>query len=137
MKGHADREQQGLLAAILAEPDDDVPRLVYADWLDEHGDEARAEFIRVQVELARMEEPDLRPPSVDVDQLARDELLRYGEPNPRRDELRARERALLYDIADSFSGSHYVRWADGLPGWGTRYYRYLYRRGFVAHVEVA
>jgi uncharacterized protein (TIGR02996 family) len=46
-----------LLAAILAEPDEDVPRLVYADWLDEVGDEsdrARAELIRIQIELARL-----------------------------------------------------------------------------------
>ena len=40
-----------LLAAILANPDDDTPRLVYADWLQEQGDEERAEFIRVQIEL--------------------------------------------------------------------------------------
>jgi uncharacterized protein (TIGR02996 family) len=45
------------LADILEHPDDDLPRLVYADWLEEHGDEearARAEFIRVQCELARL-----------------------------------------------------------------------------------
>jgi uncharacterized protein (TIGR02996 family) len=30
---------------------DDVPRLIYADWLEEHGDPERAEFIRVQCEL--------------------------------------------------------------------------------------
>src|SRR5260221_631255 len=40
------------LAAILAAPDDDGPRLVYADWLEEHGDTERSEFIRVQIELA-------------------------------------------------------------------------------------
>ncbi len=40
-----------LLAAILAHPDEDTPRLVYADWLDEHNDPDRAEFIRVQVQL--------------------------------------------------------------------------------------
>jgi uncharacterized protein (TIGR02996 family) len=44
-----------LLAAILADPDDDIPRLVYADWLQENGDEARAEFIRLQCELERCE----------------------------------------------------------------------------------
>ena len=49
-----------LLAAIRAAPDDDAPRLVYADWLDEHGDPARAEFIRVQCELARHDSPALR-----------------------------------------------------------------------------
>ena len=38
----------GLLAAISETPDDDVPRLIYADWLDEQGDSARAEFIRLQ-----------------------------------------------------------------------------------------
>src|SRR5262249_12318666 len=41
-----------------------VPRLVYADWLDENaGDDsqrARSEFIRVQVELARLPGDDPR-----------------------------------------------------------------------------
>ncbi len=44
-------DEAALLAAIYANPDDDTPRLVYADWLDEHGDPARAEFIRVQIRL--------------------------------------------------------------------------------------
>ena len=37
---------------ICEHPGDDTPRLVFADWLDEHGQEERAEFIRVQCELA-------------------------------------------------------------------------------------
>jgi len=37
-----------LLAAILAAPDDDLPRLVAADWLEERGFAERAELIRVQ-----------------------------------------------------------------------------------------
>jgi uncharacterized protein (TIGR02996 family) len=44
------------LAHILAHPDDLTPRLVYADWLDEHGETERAEFIRVQIELSQAEE---------------------------------------------------------------------------------
>jgi uncharacterized protein (TIGR02996 family) len=45
-----------LLQAILADPDDDTPRLAYADWLEEQGtDPARAEFIRLQIEFARRE----------------------------------------------------------------------------------
>lgn len=44
---------EAILRTILDNPDDDAPRLVYADWLDEHGQEEAAEFIRVQVELAR------------------------------------------------------------------------------------
>jgi uncharacterized protein (TIGR02996 family) len=53
-----------LLSAILAKPDEDVPRLAYADWLDEHGGEsarARAEFIRVQVALARVPPAEFVP----------------------------------------------------------------------------
>lgn len=46
--------QRALLAAIVANPDDDNVRLVFADWLQENGDEVRGEFVRVQVELARL-----------------------------------------------------------------------------------
>jgi len=41
----------GMLADIIEHPEDDDLRLIYADWLDDHGEEERAEFIRVQVEL--------------------------------------------------------------------------------------
>jgi uncharacterized protein (TIGR02996 family) len=44
---------EALLQGIAADPADDAPRLIYADWLDEHGQPERAEFIRVQIELAR------------------------------------------------------------------------------------
>lgn len=47
------RDDANLLAGIIAQPDDDAPRLIYADWLDEQGDTDRAEFIRVQIQLAR------------------------------------------------------------------------------------
>jgi len=53
-------EADALLAAIRQAPDDDAPRLIYADWLDEHGQPERAEFIRVQIELAQNESPTLR-----------------------------------------------------------------------------
>lgn len=48
--------RDALWRSILENPDDDTPRLVLADWLDEHGSKknaARAAFIRLQVELAR------------------------------------------------------------------------------------
>jgi uncharacterized protein (TIGR02996 family) len=47
-------QEQAFLQAICEDPDDDTPRLIYADWLDEHGQPERAEFIRVQCELARL-----------------------------------------------------------------------------------
>jgi uncharacterized protein (TIGR02996 family) len=44
-----------LMSAIVADPDDDTVRLAAADFLEEHGDPNRAAFIRIQVELARLE----------------------------------------------------------------------------------
>src|SRR3954466_16322534 len=49
-----------LLAAIRQAPADDAPRLVYADWLDEHGQPERADFIRVQCALAHRDDPARR-----------------------------------------------------------------------------
>jgi uncharacterized protein (TIGR02996 family) len=46
-------DADALLRAIRADPESDGPRLVYADWLQEHGDPDRAEFIRTQIESAR------------------------------------------------------------------------------------
>lgn len=48
-------DEDALLAAIAAHPEEDTPRLVYADWLDEHGQPIRAEFIRVQIAIAQKE----------------------------------------------------------------------------------
>ena len=62
----------GFLETICADPDDDAPRLVYSDWLDEHGDETRAEFIRAQVELARLQAEDSESQAVFVYLLAND-----------------------------------------------------------------
>jgi uncharacterized protein (TIGR02996 family) len=110
---HAD----AFLAAILAEPDADVHRLVYADWLDEHGDPDRAEFIRVQCAVA-------------IDPLA------HNPPpsNPRCAcslcTLRRRERALLT--------SHQVDWRmRDLPGMPFGNWVTDFRRGFVAEVTLS
>ena len=65
-------DESAFLRTILDRPDDDAPRLVYADWLEERGDTARAEFIRVQIELANL-----------------------AADGARRVELAARERELL------------------------------------------
>jgi uncharacterized protein (TIGR02996 family) len=39
-------DEAAFLRAICTAPSDDAPRLAFADWLDEHGDAARAELIR-------------------------------------------------------------------------------------------
>jgi uncharacterized protein (TIGR02996 family) len=46
-------ERDALFAAIHAAPDDDAPRLIFADWLDENGEPERADYFRVRVELKR------------------------------------------------------------------------------------
>jgi uncharacterized protein (TIGR02996 family) len=41
--------EQALRLSVLHNPDDDLPRLVYADWLEENGQEGYAHFIRWQI----------------------------------------------------------------------------------------
>jgi uncharacterized protein (TIGR02996 family) len=62
--------EKAFLDVIRERPDDDTPRLAYADWLNERGD-PRGEFIRLQCELAK------------------------APQNPRRAEMAAREGELL------------------------------------------
>ncbi len=69
------------LHAIHASPADDLPRLVYADWLEENNDAPRAEFIRVQCELATIDAID-----------------------PQRAALEDREHALLNEHEDRWLG---------------------------------
>jgi uncharacterized protein (TIGR02996 family) len=54
-------DRDAFLNTIAASPADDGPRLVYADWLEEQGDADRAEFIRLQIDLARTEDDDDPP----------------------------------------------------------------------------
>jgi uncharacterized protein (TIGR02996 family) len=72
---------EAFLQAIIEAPEDDTPRLIYADWLEEHDQPERAEFIRVQVQLARLPEDDGRRPA-----------------------LKARERALLGEHETAWAG---------------------------------
>ena len=87
-----------LLEAIRAEPDDDTVRLALADFLEESGtDPARAEFVRVQVEISRFTELcGASPPD---------------QPSPNCDcvgcNLRRRESSLLAE--------HEARWRRGEP----------------------
>ncbi|HEY8504969.1 MAG TPA: TIGR02996 domain-containing protein, partial [Gemmataceae bacterium] len=56
-------DRDAFLRAICASPDDDTPRLVFADWLEERGTAAEvawAEFIRLQCEAERLPPEDER-----------------------------------------------------------------------------
>lgn len=50
-----DDARAAALTLVLKHPENDGPRLVYAEWCERNGDKQRAEFVRVQVKLARME----------------------------------------------------------------------------------
>jgi uncharacterized protein (TIGR02996 family) len=75
------------LRAVVEKPDDDAVRLIYADWLEEHGQPERAEFVRVQCALAR------------------------GASGPRRADLEARQRLLLEGQGQEW-GKPFRRLAD-------------------------
>jgi uncharacterized protein (TIGR02996 family) len=98
--------EASLLHAICENPDDDTPRLVYSDWLEEHGGPeglARAEFIRLQIELARL--PPYDPGRLDL-----------------------QERSAVYE--DLYGKS----WHPEVPE-EERWYEQPYRRGFLALLE--
>jgi uncharacterized protein (TIGR02996 family) len=69
-------DHEAFLRAIRDEPDSDTPRLVYSDWLEEQGDAARAEFIRVQCRLERLHPGDPQRPVLEERE---DELLARHE----------------------------------------------------------
>jgi len=72
--------------AIAEQPEDRSVRLIYADWLEEQSDDpadlARAELIRVQIQLERL------PPDPPADEVER---------------LQTRERAILKSYAKTWS----------------------------------
>jgi uncharacterized protein (TIGR02996 family) len=56
-------DRLGMIHAIHEQHDDDLPRLAYADWLEEQGEVEHAEFIRLELQLSRLgsNDEDYRP----------------------------------------------------------------------------
>ncbi len=86
--------REAFLRAIHADPDDDMWRLVFADWLEENGEPDRAEFIRLQVRRAQIETPirslwdsgwELKPSEREAHLLAAYRLEWVGEVHDARD----------------------------------------------------
>src|SRR5438477_7332783 len=98
-------ERETFLRAICDNPADDTARLVFADWLEEHGDAARAEFIRVEVQLANRN-PD--------------------------DENDDRRRAALFARRAALLKAHARGWLEPFVGCAKES---GFERGFVAEVE--
>jgi uncharacterized protein (TIGR02996 family) len=118
-------EQDALLAAIFAAPDDDTPRLAYADWLDEHGEGVYAAFIRAQIARERLAEG-----APDRDQVVRHErevwkkLSRqwadlFGNWKPQRKHFRRGFHAGTFTNNASMSADDFAacspRWWPWLP----------------------
>src|SRR5207248_3278717 len=102
-------DRRALFAGVKDTPDDDAPRLVLADWLDEHGgddDRAHAELIRIQCEAvhraATLIDPDrpepihalLRMVGYHNNTLPHDFTL-LTQPDQRLVALKQREKGLL------------------------------------------
>jgi len=70
---------RAFLADVKENPEDDTPRLILADWLDEYGgpaDQARADLIRTQIEKARL--PQGHPDHFVLGQRERELIQRWG-----------------------------------------------------------
>ena len=63
-------DEANFIAAIAAQPDEDTPRLAFADWLDEHDRPDEAELIRVQCELEPIRDRHGEPQTDELHKLA-------------------------------------------------------------------
>lgn len=117
--------ESSLLRAVLADPDADKPRLAYAEHLTKSSrtsNQARAEFIRVQIELAQLPDNDPRWPTL----VGREHELLGRYRTAWEKPLRARFRPPLASPG---------RWLRShLFGSGGRW---GFRRGFVEHILAA
>lgn len=94
-------EEVAFHKAIAASPDDDLPRLVYADWLDEHGRGEMAELIRVQCEADR----DAMPPATDPAESFGESVHAVLDWNLREEQLWRRQTELIAAVrTDGFDG---------------------------------
>jgi uncharacterized protein (TIGR02996 family) len=93
-------EREQLLLDVLARPDSDDVRLIYADWQDEHGQANHAELIRVQVEAERLKRQRLARSDARRKALRRRELEllalpEFGDADPHERHGRRYERGFV------------------------------------------
>jgi uncharacterized protein (TIGR02996 family) len=98
-------ELVALLTSVASEPDDDAPRLALADWLEEQGETARAELVRIQTRTERLLKKYVEPTTADRDRTQRRVILSDDGPEWRT--LKRRERELR--------GHHGREWREGAP----------------------
>lgn len=137
---------EAFLADILADPASDTTRLIFADWLEEYGEQPeRAEFIRIQCELARREATPLDEPCRCTREVSLSEYRAgiYCWPCRRRlgpiKALHRREEELWYSPAKGFDGSLPGDWTYtiGAPDPDSTRPCAVVRRGFVAEIALS
>src|SRR5262249_54237649 len=101
LTGGGAMDGQALWAAVLETPGDDAVRLVYADWLADNGQEARADFIRAQIERARLASPVASAPGEDA-LLQREDALWLAHGPAWRAELAPLGKAFLGSFVRGF-----------------------------------
>ena len=127
-------DREGLLAAIAADPDDDTPRLVLADYLDER-DDPLGEFIRLQMAL----EPLRIPRDDPAEELERHKRLAGIPPSAdQRDEdwLVARQRRRERELLRAHEAEWLGKAASLEQDSPQTYFGPEFRRGFVASAQV-
>ncbi len=120
-------DRDALLRSIIESPQDDLPRLVYADWLDENGNSAHAAFIRCQIELARLDVSDWRRSIGKREALRRREVklwdglwdqwlesFRWDYPADGKYDQTKRGSPHLTDMSRGFVSSLTLSWSDWL-----------------------
>jgi len=127
-------DRDALFAAICANPEEDTPRLMFADWLDENGEPERAEFIRLQCELARLAEDGSDSQPLYEFLCERDYVTRPSADWTQIDNGIHRRIALAMR-ADDLAKRHGERWVPKLPKkfkveWGG------FERGFAHRVTL-
>ncbi len=148
--------EKDFLRAILEDPANDGPRRAYSDWLRENGQDARGEFIAVQLALASETQYSWRDeckvcgamPDPEEDGEIRHSKGCYtqsedgggsswAEPNPRWEALKRRERELLTRYESSWTprpitkstGHYWLAWNGTEKPW-------QWSRGFVSAITL-
>jgi uncharacterized protein (TIGR02996 family) len=101
-------EEVAFLTALKANPADDVARLVYADWLDDHDEPIKAEYLRFVAAIAQQD----NCPSTSQEAM---QLVRLAENTPAkwREQAGSRFALLLVSWTDKVQAIKWIRIVTG------------------------
>ena len=108
--------EEAFLADIRERPDDDAPRLIFADWLEDNDQADRAEFIRLMLQITPRAKEDTRALRDRAGELLVRNWLRWVAP-----------------LRDSFGPNPYEPWLSAVPSAGAIDH---FQRGLVAELTL-